>query len=55
MPAKPMNILWVKSGPLLPLDTGGKKLAHAMLEERGCGYLLTCLGFVAANQHYCSY
>ena len=28
-----MRILWVKTGPLLPLDTGGKRRTHAMLSE----------------------
>ena len=28
-----MRILWVKTGPLLPLDTGGKRRTHAMLTE----------------------
>ncbi len=28
-----MRILWVKAGPLLPLDTGGKRRTHAMLSE----------------------
>lgn len=28
-----MRILWVKTGPLHPLDTGGKRRTHAMLTE----------------------
>lgn len=28
-----MRILWVKTGPLLPLDTGGKRRTHALLTE----------------------
>lgn len=28
-----MRILWVKTGPLLPLDTGGKRRSHALLTE----------------------
>jgi polysaccharide biosynthesis protein PslH len=28
-----MNILWVKTGPLHPVDTGGRKRTHAMLRE----------------------
>ena len=28
-----MRILWVKTGPLLPLDTGGKRRTHAMLTQ----------------------
>jgi glycosyltransferase involved in cell wall biosynthesis len=28
-----LKILWVKSGPLFPLDSGGKKRTHAMLRE----------------------
>jgi len=28
-----LKILWVKSGPLYPLDSGGKKRTHAMLTE----------------------
>lgn len=28
-----MKILWVKSGPLFPLNTGGRRRTHAMLQE----------------------
>lgn len=28
-----MRILWVKTGPLYPIDTGGKRRTHAMLSE----------------------
>lgn len=28
-----MRILWVKTGPLLPLDTGGKRRTHALLTD----------------------
>lgn len=31
--SKSLKILWVKSGPLYPLDSGGKKRTHAMLCE----------------------
>jgi hypothetical protein len=44
-----MRILWVKSGPLHPLKTGGRKRTHAMLVELARNhrftYLVAGLGF----------
>ena len=42
-----MNILWVKSGPLFPLDSGGKKRTHAMLEEISKRHNVTYLALLA--------
>jgi polysaccharide biosynthesis protein PslH len=50
MQPKPMNILWVKSGPLLPLDSGGKKRTHAMLEEISKQHHVTYLALHAEGQ-----
>ena len=47
---KPMNILWVKSGPLFPLDSGGKKRTHAMLEEISKLHHVTYLALLAEGQ-----
>jgi glycosyltransferase involved in cell wall biosynthesis len=33
MSRSPLRILWVKSGPLHPLNTGGRRRTHAMLTE----------------------
>lgn len=33
MPTPPLRLLWVKSGPLLPLNSGGRRRTHAMLTE----------------------
>lgn len=38
-----MNILWVKSGPLYPLNTGGRKRTHAMLVELARSHEVTYL------------
>jgi glycosyltransferase involved in cell wall biosynthesis len=38
-----LRILWVKSGPLHPLDTGGKKRTHSMLVELSKGHEVTYL------------
>ena len=38
-----MRILWVKSGPLYPLNTGGRKRTHAMLVELARGHEVTYL------------
>ncbi|QTN31981.1 glycosyltransferase [Akkermansiaceae bacterium] len=45
-----MRILWVKSGPLFPLDSGGKKRTHAMLEEIGRQHRVTYLALLAEGQ-----
>ncbi|MBX3742205.1 MAG: glycosyltransferase [Akkermansiaceae bacterium] len=45
-----MNILWVKSGPLFPLDSGGKKRTHAMLEEISRRHHVTYLALLADGQ-----
>lgn len=45
-----MNILWVKSGPLFPLDSGGKKRTHAMLEEISRQHDVTYLALLAEGQ-----
>ena len=37
------KILWVKTGPLYPLDTGGKKRTHSMLVELSKDYEVTYL------------
>ena len=50
MREKPMNILWVKSGPLFPLDSGGKKRTHAMLEEISKRHHVTYLALLADGQ-----
>lgn len=50
MQVKPMNILWVKSGPLFPLDSGGKKRTHAMLEEISKQHHVTYLALLAEGQ-----
>ena len=41
-----MRILWVKTGPLLPLDTGGKRRTHAMLTEISRQHEVTYLALV---------
>ncbi|MFT5105480.1 MAG: glycosyltransferase involved in cell wall biosynthesis [Verrucomicrobiales bacterium] len=38
-----LKILWVKSGPLYPLDSGGKKRTHAMLTELSKRHQVTYL------------
>ncbi|WAC19630.1 glycosyltransferase [Luteolibacter sp. SL250] len=50
MPTEPMNILWVKSGPLFPLDSGGKKRTHATLEEISRRHHVTYLALLAEGQ-----
>ena len=39
-----MQLLWIKAGPLLPLDTGGKIRTHAMLTELSRQHQVTWLG-----------
>lgn len=41
-----MRILWVKTGPLLPLDTGGKRRTHAMLTEISKDHKVTYLSLL---------
>jgi len=41
-----MRILWVKTGPLLPLDTGGKRRTHAMLTEISKDHEVTYLSLL---------
>lgn len=45
-----MRILWVKTGPLLPLDTGGKKRTHAMLTEISREHQVTYLSLLPHGQ-----
>jgi len=40
-----MKILWIKSGPLFPLNTGGRKRTHAMLVELAQRHEVTYLAF----------
>ena len=39
-----VQLLWIKVGPLLPLDTGGKIRTHAMLTELARQHQVTWLG-----------
>jgi glycosyltransferase involved in cell wall biosynthesis len=50
MQKEPLNILWVKSGPLFPLDSGGKKRTHATLEEISRRHHVTYLALLAEGQ-----
>lgn len=45
-----MRLLWVKSGPLLPLDTGGKRRTHAMLTEISRHHEVTYLALLPEGQ-----
>jgi glycosyltransferase involved in cell wall biosynthesis len=45
-----MNLLWVKSGSLFPLDSGGKKRTHAMLEGISKQHHVTFLALLAEGQ-----
>lgn len=40
---RPLDILWVKSGPLHPLNTGGRRRTHAMLTELSRTHRVTFL------------
>ena len=40
-----LEILWVKTGPLFPLNTGGRKRTHAMLCELSRQHRVTYLAF----------
>ena len=44
-----LKILWVKAGPLYPLDSGGKKRTHAMLVELSRAHEVTYLGLKDRN------
>jgi polysaccharide biosynthesis protein PslH len=44
-----MRILWVKSGPLYPLNTGGRKRTHAMLVELARHHHVTYLANLPAG------
>ncbi|MDF1853720.1 MAG: glycosyltransferase family 4 protein [Verrucomicrobiales bacterium] len=45
-----MKILWVKSGPLFPLNTGGRRRTHAMLRELAKEHEVTYLASLPENQ-----
>lgn len=45
-----MRILWVKSGPLYPLNTGGRKRTHAMLVELARQHHVTYLANLPEGQ-----
>ncbi|MEM9017889.1 MAG: glycosyltransferase, partial [Verrucomicrobiota bacterium] len=45
-----LRILWVKSGPLLPLNTGGRRRTHAMLEHLAKRHEVTYLANLAEGQ-----
>lgn len=44
-----MRVLWIKSGPLYPLNTGGRKRTHAMLVELSRSHEITYLSFHDSN------
>lgn len=46
-----MRILWVKTGPLLPLDTGGKRRTHAMLTEISKAHEVVYLSLLPKGAH----
>lgn len=45
-----MKILWVKSGPLFPLNTGGRRRTHAMLQELAKDHEVTYLAMLPEGQ-----
>lgn len=45
-----MRILWVKSGPLYPLNTGGRRRTHAMLAELARQHQITYLANLPEGQ-----
>ena len=45
-----MRILWVKSGPLFPLNTGGRRRTHAMLAELARRHHVTYLANLPEGQ-----
>jgi glycosyltransferase involved in cell wall biosynthesis len=47
---KPLRILWLKSGPLHPLDTGGKKRTYHMLRELKSRHRITYLALVSQGK-----
>ena len=44
-----LSILWLKSGPLFPLNTGGRKRTHAMLREINKAHHVTYLAFTTES------
>ena len=48
--ADSLNILWVKSGPLYPVNTGGRKRTHAMLMELAKHHKVTYLALVDGSE-----
>src|ERR1700685_1122144 len=44
-----MNILWVKPGKLLPLDSGGKLRSYNILRQLSASHQLTYLSYYAGN------
>ena len=49
-----LRILWVKSGPLFPLDTGGKRRSHAILNELARSNQVTYLALLPEGQEISS-
>jgi glycosyltransferase involved in cell wall biosynthesis len=45
-----MNILWVKPGKLLPLDSGGKLRTYNILRQLSAGHRLTYLSYYAGER-----
>lgn len=45
-----MRLLWVKTGPLHPLDTGGKRRTHAMLTEISREHEVTYLALLPEGE-----
>lgn len=45
-----MNILWVKAGKLLPLDTGGKLRSYNILRHLSAGHQLTYLSYYGGQR-----
>ena len=45
-----MKILWVKSGPLFPLNTGGRRRTHSMLREIAKSHEVTYLAMLPVGQ-----
>lgn len=45
-----MKILWVKSGPLFPLNTGGRRRTHAMVQELAKNHEVTYLALLPEGQ-----
>ncbi|MDF1859078.1 MAG: glycosyltransferase [Verrucomicrobiales bacterium] len=45
-----MNILWVKSGPLFPLNTGGLRRTHSMLHELARSHEVTYMALLPVGK-----